>query len=514
VLILPVHEKATEQDSGASALLVAISLLVLMGFTGLAIDGGILFNDRRQQQAAADGGSLAAVQFAKTGTPTVQCTALTGTTRAACRGAEEAIDVVEGTLPGRYALVGDWDTCVDTNKPAEYTIASSLSDCISFTTNFQSARVALPGTDVDTSFARVIGISTVHVAAFAEATLDIDQSASVLPFALGPSGAGSNLACLMANSTANLDIYPCNGPAQGNFGKLDVALYGNKTLKTPEICGNSQTSTKVGVNLVVGSDHLINKSSFAPGNVDDFTNCAIIANPVDRLHVQTGNSAGGLEDGLFTGVSTPALEGRLMCKDGDASENLSAGVDSLVCVEVLNSFPEFVDDTPLWHYINAADADETVPLDACNPLDPIDTHQEMEFCLQGWRNRGHLSTTSLFTFDLMTATRFAAVPILASDPSNGTGTYDVIEFRPVYLSTFYLKCNANTCDVAHSPGEPSSGPCPNPIDSTANSCGFPANGNKSIVALTSYILTLDMLHPDIREDFPAREGTVVFNLSK
>ena len=133
-------------ESGATALLIAISMVVLMGFAAVAVDSGILFSDRRQQQSAADGGALAAVQFAKTTLPTTNCGALSGIFYAACRGAEEAINVVEGTLPGRYALVGDWDTCVDATKPIEFDQTSTLSDCISFTSNLQKARVVLPGT--------------------------------------------------------------------------------------------------------------------------------------------------------------------------------------------------------------------------------------------------------------------------------------------------------------------------------------------------------------------------------
>ena len=202
-----------------------------------------------------------------------------------------------------------------------------------------------------------------------------------------------------------------------------------------------------------------------------------------------------------------------MCKDGDGSENPAEGKVSPVCVEVLNQFPEWVDHTPLWVFINAADASQTVPAGVCSGT--ISTRQDMEICLAGWKSFGpHPSADSLFTNGLKTSTRFAAVPVLEKDPGNGSGTYYVIAFRPVYLSTFYLKCNAKTCDVVHSPGESSPLPCPNPLTSTDNSCGWFANGNKTVVALTSFILALDMLHPDIRDNFPAIEGTVIFNLSK
>lgn len=59
------HEGRTMKDReraerGATAITVAISLLVLMGFAALAMDGGLGFDDRRGTQNAADNAALAA----------------------------------------------------------------------------------------------------------------------------------------------------------------------------------------------------------------------------------------------------------------------------------------------------------------------------------------------------------------------------------------------------------------------------------------------------------------------
>lgn len=48
------------QERGAAALIVALCLLVLMGFTALAVDAGMGYNDRRGTQNAADNAALAA----------------------------------------------------------------------------------------------------------------------------------------------------------------------------------------------------------------------------------------------------------------------------------------------------------------------------------------------------------------------------------------------------------------------------------------------------------------------
>ncbi len=55
-----------DRDRGATAILVAASLLLLMGFAAIAVDAGIGFSERRQQSSASDVGALAALQFAKT----------------------------------------------------------------------------------------------------------------------------------------------------------------------------------------------------------------------------------------------------------------------------------------------------------------------------------------------------------------------------------------------------------------------------------------------------------------
>ena len=50
----------TREERGAAAILVAVSLLLLVGFAALAIDGGLGFDQRRGTQNAADNAALAA----------------------------------------------------------------------------------------------------------------------------------------------------------------------------------------------------------------------------------------------------------------------------------------------------------------------------------------------------------------------------------------------------------------------------------------------------------------------
>jgi Putative Flp pilus-assembly TadE/G-like len=509
-----------ESERGASAILIAMAMVVLMGFAAVAVDSGLGFDDRRQQQSAADVGALAAVQFARTGLPTSHpdCGGKSGADLAACRGAEEVLDVVDGTLPGRYSDA-EWDACVDSSKPAEYVQQSFISDCISFTRNFQHARVVLPGSDVDTAFAKILGFDTIKVGAFAEADLDLDIVGGVLPFAVGPSGASSNQACFAAQSTANLDIEPCTASTEGNFGKLSLYLYGNGTYGTPEICSGGNAS-RMAVNIITGSDHPLEPASKTPGEtVNDGLNCSLITNPVDQVETWTGNASGAITTGLFDGIASPDLEGRLLCKGGlssDASrEDYPLGnYNSLDCKQVNALHPEELDHTPLWDYI-VPGATAEVSVGTCTPGGGlIIDRQEMEACIDAWKNYGPPHNLSLLSASIVESPRFGAVPLLDADPGNGFSAYNIIGFLPIYIETVYLKCNANSCDTVHSPGEASSGPCPTPLAPNDSSCGWSGGGNKSIAAISAFILSLDMLPPEIADRFPYRDGTITYNLHR
>jgi len=48
-----------KQQKGQIIVIFAVALVVLLGFTALAIDGGMVYSDRRFSQSAADAASLA-----------------------------------------------------------------------------------------------------------------------------------------------------------------------------------------------------------------------------------------------------------------------------------------------------------------------------------------------------------------------------------------------------------------------------------------------------------------------
>lgn len=522
--------ESSESERGATAILVAASLLLLMGFAAIAVDAGVAYSERRQQASGADVGALAALQFAKTtlGTPAV-CTGLSGKDLSACRGAVEALDVIEGTVPGRYTPT-DWTACDDTTESANrgYTQKSTVSKCIWFTPNLQRSRVVLPGTDVDTSFSAPLGFGSIGVGAFAEAGLEMDIVGGVLPFAIGPSGSGANQACFTAGDTSNdkLDIEPCASGTEGNYGKLNLRLYGNETYGTPTICSGGNAE-RMRTNLTAGSDHPLEPASKSPGIVNDDTNCNNITNPVDEVETWTGNAQGAISDGLIYGSVDPTLEGRLLCK-GSLSTNTSnedyplGTYESSRCATINSHHPEAYDHSPLWDYV-ASGAPGTAPGGECAPGQTTN-RQGMEGCIAWWKVNAPAKWLSpgvinpswepLFSSSILESPRFAGIPILDSDPGGGFSAYRITEFIPVYLQTTYLGCNGNTCSIVHSPGETSPGACPATITANDWSCGWPGSGNKIFEALSAFILDLEMLPSDIADKFPYQDGTIVYNLYK
>ncbi len=128
----------------------------------------------------------------------------------------------------------------------------------------------------------------------------------------------------------------------------------------------------------------------------------------------------------------------------------------------------------------------------------------------------------LFTMDLLSHPRFAAIPIFHNSPT-GPGSYKIKEFIPVWLEKTYYDCDANKCATVHSPGEvfdPASPPgapgvaCPNPLTSAAVNCGWSAPGALKLGGLTALMLDIDMLPAEVRDDFPGVRGAREYYLTE
>lgn len=452
-------------DGGVSAILVAASLIMLMGMAAIVVDLGNAFGERRQAQSAVDFAALAALTSAVGPNPENA-------------GAAEALDVVAANLPGRSL---SWAACTDPARPPEYAVVSSTTDCVSFTENFDQSRVFLPNDDVATTFGRVIGFASVTVVADAEAEQRLQTTADIIPFTVAGDG------CLFSNQ-APQTVPPCDGPSDGNFGYLDIALHGNDEpgVGTPATCSQGSTNTRIAINLAKGSDH--NMVEYDGGTpVNDHDTCPNRSENVDELEVRTGSATGGITDGLIDGVSGSINGQAFTASPGRFIPTPASVATASVRGDVL-------DDTPLWHFLNATGQG------LCGT---VTTLSEMKTCLGSWSP----GDGDIFVRGLEDHKRFAAIPVFSiypDDPtSGGSQPYTIDYFAPVYLETIYQGCNANRCTTVFSPGEMGgSAACPNPIAATTINCGHGSGGNNNVEGLTALVLQLGMLHPDTQEFFP------------
>jgi hypothetical protein len=459
-------------DSGATVVLVALAMMLLMGIAAVALDGGRGFNERRQAQSGVDFASLAALEAATGANP-------------ADSGANEAIAVVAANLPGRSL---DWASCTDPARPPEYDAnVSSVTECISFTENFGQARVQLPLDELGTTFAAVIGVDNINVKTDAEAIQSTQATADIVPWT---AGAGSHV-CLFSNQ-APQTVPPCDGPESGFFGYLDVALYGSSAdeLDNPSTCELGTSNVRSGINVAKGADHIMVEWNSGDPIVHDHAACPNKSEDINQLEVQTGSPTQGATEGLITGVSGSingdgfgSAPGRLVYNSAWSASSVSVRGFSL-------------DDTPLWNYLN----DSACPWAAAAVSGSVDDAQEMELCLDAWDE----TDGPIFSLDIQGHPRFAAVPRFTTYPT-GPGSYLIDFFSPVWFQTIYQNCNANRCHTIFSPGE-AGGSATCPADLATNptiNCGHGhTSGPDTIEGVTAFQLKLGMLHPDTQAFFP------------
>ena len=483
---------AEERERGATALIVAMVMVVIMGIAAIVIDGGFGFNERRQAQGGVDFASLAALQSA------VSCrTSGCDIATSANNGANEAIAVVQQNLPGRSLLWGA-PNCSDPDRPAEFTVISAVSPCVSFTANLDKSRVNLPPDAIDTTFGQLLGVSALTIAAEAEAGSTIASSAKIIPNT--PLGSAGAEACLFANQAPQAEP-PCPG-ASGFYGYIDVALYGHDDpVGTPSTCTQGGTNLRIAINLAKGGDHsLVTYDPGPPADpvVNDHDACPNVNEAINEMRVETGSTTVGITDGLLIGVSGSingqpftASPGRLLC-----------GSESEECASVRGYN---VDHTGLWEYLVAG----TCPAGT-------DSHDEMLACLD--------AGTARFTSDIQFHPRFAAVPVFWTTPT-GPGDYTIREFIPVWIETVYLDCNASKCDTIHSPGEDHSPPGPPPGDPGAcpmtlagtgeRNCGWSdTSGPDSVEGMLALTIDIGMLPTDVAATFPSTDTQRTWALTK
>lgn len=483
-----------KEDSGVSAILIALCMVVLLGFAAVAIDAaGVGFNERRQDQSASDVGALTAVQFAVTTNLGNPCSGAPSQV-ARCNGASEAIEVANLTLDD--PSLANWsDPSLCGTPPSGFT-AASASQCIAFNSNAQRAWVRIPTIDRPTFLAGVIGFGSIGTSADAIAGADVDSPGAVLPFLLPGSASSANYECLKA--FANPDFGPCsNSPVSGNFGSADFFLYGNVTTGWTEKC-SGDTNGRLVANIARGVDHPLSTHPTGNGSgVQETANCPVFSAQPNMVDSQSGVGS-NLEQGLVYGDSaySPApYPGRIQDSGGYLVRNGGGSTPDVT-----------IDDSALWTYL--------IPgLTSPSSCASVVNATQMEICIADAK----AAATVIFTDDLVESLRFGWVPELwesdfSAIPSGKN--YHIKDFRPVYLDTTWYGCQPTECSIMHTPGVTDSGAClPNPLDPRIT-CGTPGTKTEGLQAITSYILSQSIVPDNAKTPSPGSINQRFYNLTE
>ena len=165
------RERAREDERGVTLILFTLMLTVLLVFVALALDTGLVYNEHRQDQSAADAAALAAIKDLVT------------------QGRNEAVQTIFAlTWDNTKTTTGQtldewkarWGSCVDPDRDATlYPDVSSASPCISFAADNRRVRVKLPTMKVKSTFGQVVGIDKFTTSAAAEAETFVGERYAV-----------------------------------------------------------------------------------------------------------------------------------------------------------------------------------------------------------------------------------------------------------------------------------------------------------------------------------------------
>ena len=362
---------------------------------------------------------------------------------------------------------------------------------MAFTENLEKAWVRIPTVELNTSFGGVLGVDTLQTSAQAEGQTVVD-SGSILPFLLPGNAADTEYNCL--KTSGNPSWGDCEDlPTTGNFGSMDLFLYGNRVMGTTIEC-TGDTNGRLLTNLARGVDHPMRSFVAGGPGVAEANHCPIFSAQPNMALGQPGVGS-SLDPGLTYGGSVHST-------NGPYPGRLSRGGNRTLVRGSQGSNPETrIDDTPLWDYL--------VSFPGSHPCGTVGDVTSMRACLAAWT----LADGIIFEDSIGDAVRFGFVPQMWEDDFGPPGIpYHIRSFRPVYLDTTLYNCSAITCDIVHTPGISDSGlPC---LGQPTTTCGVPGSGNDQLNGVTAFILQAEMLPEDARYPYPGDPNQLIYQLTR
>lgn len=328
------------RDEGFALVIYAVTLILLMTMVAFAVDLGLVYTARRQDQNAADAAALGGAQELLNGNAAV---------------ATQVQDIVYSTLelnPGDL----DFNSCTGDSGALPFVVSGM--NCITRNGSGRLLRVKVPLQEIEAVFGAVAGRERYEHTAFAIAGVVRQGHGGVLPFALFTSASGH--ACLRTDNPST-PMGPCQGSETGDTGILNFTFFGDEELGTTTDCVGNGSAARVANNVAVGVDHILRLSPVLGGTISDGQMCGDQVGegyPQNKPDVtDTNNTAGasqGLANGLFraTGTFSDGSPARLQ-RAADVPYDERQTVES-----------HEVDSTPLWKFIADAATTTEIP-DQC-----------------------------------------------------------------------------------------------------------------------------------------------------
>jgi len=496
-------------DRGASAILITFAVgFLLLGMAALAIDVGAGFNERRQDQSAADASVMAGgleASFLTTNADLV----------------DEALLFARQNLDTTYTDAewqALWEGCSDSARPANFfqmpnPWGGAALDCISRSSSF--VRVRIPNQSLDSAFGTFVGVQQLTTSAFAVAKIENAQANSpIIPYGIA-GGAGSGELCFGSNPSGTA-FPPCTGPSTGTFGSLLSEFFGD--FYGAIDCGNPG-ATEIATGTALGIDHFLglwaNTAGVNPG--DPHPGDTYVLNTLVDTNRDACQVSGGLavaEDGVplntvrvDTGFPSNAME------DGLVSENMFVGRRSRLQQDGVNpggSNPKRpivarragsnetiwdLDNVGPWDYLVANGISSNCSSATYTPaLTEAQKAARFNDCIADYASSG--STADIFDLTLDDSPRFAWAPqYWYALPTTGLSWEPVRSYRMVFIAGTWYNCSAGSCAVTFYP------------DSDVNTelCDVGGGSNCNQLTLrqfSAWVLPDDAVPDEIRNSFP------------
>lgn len=492
-------------DRGASAILLAFAMVLLLGVAAVALDLSAGFNERNQDQTAGDNGVMAGAIEKAVANPDNQLIV------------NNALRIAQANLSAQFpggmtdpAWIAMWRGCVDTGNPGWISLpepaawgGSGTLDCISQTTSL--LRVRIPDQLLPTTFGAVLGANTITTNAVSIAKVALMGGAPpVVPFGIA-SGAGAGEYCLSTAPAGNA-FPPCAGSQTGQFGSIISPFFADFGTHDP-VC-NGNTGDWFERNLIWGLDHRVHvfggASAIPPGSAWPGTSAITAlagahqdeckldpdgnATPLDGIPINTIRADSGfpideMTNGLVSDVAlttwgraarlqqpTPAT--RPLYNSGTAWD---------------------VDNVGPWMFLTEAGTHPTCKKSHYATLsDTLAKVDAFEDCI------ANAGADEIFDSNITSSPRFVWAPEYVYKLGTGTHWNPVRKFRPMYLGGVWLNCpnpaSGKDCGVhAFYPDEAVTGPL---CDGT-----YPTCKKVKVNQLSTWLLPETSLPTSVFDDF-------------